>query len=304
MNENLKLLPHQSLSQGRIYEIDYNSPYDLLYQRAQQYPDRIFLISPGLKEESFTYSEFLENIDLTAKYLLKAGIKKDNRINIIIPNSPEFLFFFFAAIKIDATIVPINEDIAPREMLYIINDCQSRAIFYHRTLSFKIDNIKEQLDPSIMLDVIDDLPDFKPLIDIYNSRIKPDNSSMDDEAEIIYTSGTTGNPKGVVLTYFNLLADARAISEWFQFTNETRTLCILPLFHNNGQIVTLLAPLYAGGSTVIIRGKASIMAFWGLAGKYEVTWTSVMTSILSILSSLPGEERIILLKELYAAARF
>ena len=46
-------------------------------------------------------------------------------------------------------------------------------------------------------------------------------------------------------------------------------MCILPLFHNNGQITTLLSPLYSGGSTVIVRGKTSLFAFWFLVEKYE-----------------------------------
>ena len=108
---------------------------------------------------------------------------------------------------------------------------------------------------------------------------------------IIYTSGTTGNPKGVVLNHLNLLSDAKAISEWFQFSNDTRTLCILPLFHNNGQIVTLLTPLYSGGSTVIIKGKISLISFWEIVEKYEINWTSVMSSILAILLSIKKERK-------------
>ena len=79
------------------------------------------------------------------------------------------------------------------------------------------------------------------------------------------------------------------ISKWFEFNEETRCLCILPLFHNNGQITTLLAPLYAGGSTIIVKGKVSLYAFWYLVKEYQATWTSVMASILSILLSFPKE---------------
>ena len=95
----------------------------------------------------------------------------------------------------------------------------------------------------------------------------------------------------MVLTHLNLLSDAMSISTWFKFNNETRCLCILPLFHNNGQITTLLAPLYAGGSTVIVKGKISLYAFWDLVNEFDATWTSVMASILSILLSLPNERK-------------
>ena len=88
---------------------------------------------------------------------------------------------------------------------------------------------------------------------------------LSDIAVIIYTSGTTGNPKGVILNHLNLLSDAMSISNWFHFNKETRCLCILPLFHNNGQITTLLAPLYAGGSTVIVKGKISLVCILGFS---------------------------------------
>ena len=130
-------------------------------------------------------------------------------------------------------------------MGYIIKDSQSKAVFYQSSLHFKIEQIMNRISPEIILEAMQPIPDFEPLLlddseigELYIPKIE-----LADEAVIIYTSGTTGNPKGVVLSHLNLLADAKAISEWFQFTSKTRTLCILPLFHNNGQITTFLAPL-------------------------------------------------------------
>ncbi|SVD24248.1 uncharacterized protein METZ01_LOCUS377102, partial [marine metagenome] len=158
---------------------------------------------------------------------------------------------------------------------------------------YKIEQIINKISPDTILEAMQHIPNFEPLL-LNNSEIGelsiPDINLV-DEAVIIYTSGTTGHPKGVVLSHLNLLADAKAISEWFQFTTETRTLCILPLFHNNGEITTLLAPLYAGGSTVIVKGKTSLMSYWSFVEKYKITWTSVMTSILSILLSIPKERK-------------
>src|SRR5262249_62319732 len=81
------------------------------------------------------------------------------------------------------------------------------------------------------------------------------------EAIIIYTSGTTGKPKGCLLTHCNVIANARQISAWLQFTEQDRLLTIMPLFHMNAVSVTTMSALYAGGSTVV-SPKFSASRFW------------------------------------------
>ena len=102
----------------------------------------------------------------------------------------------------------------------------------------------------------------------------------------------------------NLLADSKAIGNWFKFSERTITMCILPLFHNNGQVTTFLAPMLAGGSSIITPGKTSILNFWNLVEKYNITWTSIMASILSMLLSFPKNKKKILLKLFYVEDKF
>src|SRR5207245_11479477 len=85
--------------------------------------------------------------------------------------------------------------------------------------------------------------------------------SLEDEALIVYTSGTTGPPKGVVLTARNLLIDADGIADWHGFGSGDRLMCVLPIHHVNGTVVTLATPFYFGGGTVLNR-KFKSTAFW------------------------------------------
>ena len=285
------LASHQSIQTD--INIPYKNVWELFTTKTQQDPKKIFLICPGKRKDTFSYKSFKDKCLIVAKYLTQIGLSKGDRFNLIFSNSPEFLLFYFAGLILGITVVPINPDIAPEEMRYIIEDSHSKAVFYNKTLNTKIEQITNGISSSIILKDLKSIPDFEPLQkdNLDDKELFIPDVKLIDEAVIIYTSGTTGNPKGVVLSHLNLLADAKAISEWFQFSTETRTLSILPLFHNNGQITTLLAPIYAGGSTVIVKGKASLMSFWGLVGEYEVSWTSVMASILSILLSLPIERK-------------
>ena len=286
MKESISLVKHQQIS--KKFKIDYNNIRELFYEKVKDRADEIFLISPGENTAEFTYTELKSLIKNTYSIFRRLELKNKDRINLIFHNSPEFLILYFSALCFGLTVVPINPDIAPEEMRYIISDSKSKVIFYSNTLEFKIKNIKN-LD-SVKLEKITSVNDQE--FSLKNEDNFEENEiSINDTAVIIYTSGTTGNPKGVILSHLNLLSDSKSISEWFHFNTKTRTLCILPLYHNNGQITTLLAPLYQGGSTVIVQGKVSLLSFWDLVNRYDVTWTSVMASILSILLSISKERK-------------
>ena len=170
------------------------------------------------------------------------------------------------------------------EMNYIIKDSNARAIFLDDKLSEKVSNLEKDSN-DILVKKIKSITD---LILPTNNVKENDGYKITpyDPAVIIYTSGTTGNPKGAVLSHLNLISDSFSISQRFEFDKKTRALCILPLFHNNGQITTLLSPLYVGGSAIIVKGKVGINLVWDLVNQYNATWTSMMASILSILLSL------------------
>ena len=284
MKESMSLAKHQQISKN--FKIDYNNIRELFYEKVKARADEIFLICPGENTAEFTYMELKSLIKNTYSIFRRLELKNKDRISLIFHNSPEFLILYFSALCFGLTVVPINPDIAPKEMSYIISDSKSKVIFYSNTLESKIKKIKN-LD-NVKLKKIISINDQE--FSLKNEDSFEENEiSIHDIAVIIYTSGTTGNPKGVILSHLNLLSDSKSISEWFHFDTKTRTLCILPLNHNNGQVTTLLAPLYQGGSTVIVQGKVSLLSFWDLVNRYNVTWTSVMSSILSILLCMPKD---------------
>ena len=107
-----------------------------------------------------------------------------------------------------------------------------------------------------------------------------------------YTSGTTGNPKGVVLVQQNLLTDAQMISEWHGLTAEQRMICVLPLHHVNRTVVTLMTPMYYGG-TVVLNQKFSTHHFFERIEQENVQIVSVVPTLLQFLlheKSLEGKQ--------------
>lgn len=283
------------------YNFKYNSVYSLFLDKYKTSPDKEFIVSLHNRlEEVFTYAEFLQRVIKVQSFFKKKGLQKGDAINLIIQNSADFLVIYFAALSKGLIVCPINYNLMPTEIAYIVNDSKSKFIFVDEEYIHKVKEIKAELktvdEVYIFSKNLTKQFEYFNIYSIYSNEtiddiVFSDEVELNDRAVIIYTSGTSGNPKGAILTHANLLADAQAIAEWFNFDAETRTLCILPLFHNNGQIVTFLAPLCAGGSTVMIKGNVSLIAFWDLVAKFKITWSSVIPTILSVLLSFKRKRK-------------
>lgn len=283
----------------RELNFKYSSVYSLLFDKYSKNPDKEFVFSLlSSEQEVYTYRQFITRVNRVKVFLEKSGLKKGDSINLLLSNSADFLVLYFAALASGIIVCPINYSLAPREISYIVNDSKGKILFTEEEYVKKAEEILPEIPSIREIILFSKNPAEKKYFNLYevtnNSDceiIEHDDISLDDKSVIIYTSGTSGNPKGVTLTHANLLADAQAIAEWFGFDSETRTLCILPLFHNNGQIVTFLAPLWAGGSTVMIKGNVSLIAFWDFIDKYKANWTSVIPTILSVLLSFKRKRK-------------
>jgi long-chain acyl-CoA synthetase len=107
---------------------------------------------------------------------------------------------------------------------------------------------------------------------------------------VVYTGGTTGRRKDVMLDHVNLVATAGMIVDWFEMTSADRCLVVLPLFHVNGVMVSVVSPLAAGGSTVIAP-RFGPKTFWGLVKRVRPTFFSALATIYAMLNRPATEIR-------------
>jgi acyl-CoA synthetase (AMP-forming)/AMP-acid ligase II len=274
----LSLLPHQQTE--RPVTLPYSNYYDLLKAHTERDPGRTFLLFPETGRE-YTYWQFFL-IALTAADWLTVVASGQKTVAVVLRNTPEFLAIYFGAVFLGITVVPINPDLATREIRFILENSESTTVFYDPAFVAKLGALEEKMAPAVKFVAFGDVNDL-PKVNVEALEARLPKVEPNTPAAIIYTSGTTGNPKGVILSHMNFLADGMAVSEWFQFTPETRSLCILPLFHNNGLVMSLTTTMYRGGSIVWTDPKSSLRSFWPLVEKYQCTFTSVMPSVLAAI---------------------
>lgn len=263
---------------------------DLIKARADKYTSKIFLF---FKELTLTYRRLDEITNNLSNGLRGLGIKKGGSVCILLPNSPEFLYTFFGIMKAGGVAVPINFNLKSEEIKYIINNSEATVIVTSPAYLDTIEGIRKEC--SLLKEVIAageaDLKGAIPLarlLTLSSGAIDVDIKE-DDPASIIYTSGTTGRPKGVVLSHKNYLFDTEKFVQATRMAGEDRFLCILPLFHVNGQVVTTLSPIYAGASMVLME-RFSPTEFFPALSKYRPTAFSAVPTIYAILLNHPVAE--------------
>ena len=241
---------------------------------------------------SYTYAEFGTLVEGTVMFLReRLGLRRGDRIATILFNHDLTVLVYFAAWRLGAAVVPINLEESLEKKRYIIEHSEA-AVAVCRPESYdELVQLQEEL-PSLREVVALGEEGFvqaahhrskSSLSSRHGSRPSA-SSRLDDDALIIYTSGTTGPPKGVVLTVANLLVDADAIADWHGFGPGDRLMCVLPIHHVNGIVVTLVTPFYCKGGIVLNR-KFKTGAFWERLHEEQITCVSAVPTLLEFLLS-------------------
>ncbi len=204
-------------------------------------------VAINYKDIQYTYSEVLQISQIYADTFLDNC--KPSKVLIFADNSPEWCFALYGSLRCEALVVPVDVQSTRNEVQYIIDDCTPDIIF---TTDNKLDFFSNI--------------DCKGAKIVTPSCIAIDNSSnvavsnipvrgQDATMFIIYTSGTTGNPKGVMLSYKNVMFNIDAVSKSVPiFKEESNVMILLPLHHVFPLIGSLVAPLSVGSTVYIAEG--------------------------------------------------
>jgi long-chain acyl-CoA synthetase len=223
-------------------------------------------------------ARFLETVSGVAALLAAAGLRPGGVLAIMLANRVELITTMFAAWRLGAAVTPVNPALTGQEARYQIDDAGARVVVADGASAAKLEGGGYWIIP--VEDVAAPARPQQPV---------PVQAEPGAAALLIYTSGTTGRPKGVVLDHGNIQATAELIVTWFEMTADTRSLLVLPLFHVNGIMVSVVSPLLAGGSTFIAE-RFDAATFWATVERVRPTFFSAVPTIYALLVSRPGEQ--------------
>src|SRR5580658_255575 len=223
-------------------------------------------------------ARFAQTVSAVAALLANAGLRRGSVLAIMLPNRVELITSMFAAWRLGAAVTPVNPALTGQEARYQIDDAGANVVIADGASAAKLAGGGYRIIP--VQDVAS--PD-RP------ERPVPAQAEPGTPALLIYTSGTTGRPKGVILDHRNIQATAELIVTWFEMAGETRSLLVLPLFHVNAIMVSVVSPLLAGGSAFIAE-RFDAATFWATVGQARPTFFSAVPTICALLVSRPGEQ--------------
>ncbi|MDR1458935.1 MAG: AMP-binding protein [Bacteroidales bacterium] len=206
------------------------------------------------KHQTYSYDQLLQYSSCYANFFRQG--RQPEKILIYAENSPEWFFAFYGTLRCNAISVPVDVQSTQKELSYIIADCQPDILFVSdnkleitQQACKAVEGFQGKIVTSKDIDVSN-------VASLEITEVKVPNEEQ--TALIIYTSGTTGSPKGVMLSYRNLIFVANAVHiDVPIYKKESNVMVLLPLHHSFPLMGSLFIPMYAGSTVYIAEGLSS-----------------------------------------------
>jgi long-chain acyl-CoA synthetase len=255
---------------------------ETLRRTAKKFPDRPAVHFMG---KEIPYRKLFESSLKLANYLRKIGLQKGDRVAVMLPNTPQTFISFYGILFAGGIVVQVNPLFTEREIAFQLKDAGAKFIIVLDMLFNRVKNVEKETDLRhiIVTGIKDYLPFPKnllyPMVQKRQKTVPPkvehegrhhlfaeimkraeakdipdEVNPKEDVAILQYTGGTTGFPKGVMLTHFNLYANAKMCDAWmYKFKEgEGATLGVLPLFHVYGLTTVLVFPVMKGDMAILL----------------------------------------------------
>jgi long-chain acyl-CoA synthetase len=283
---------------------------DLLAQAARTYPEhtatnfvlRYILGGRYTIGGKASYRKLNEQVDRLATALYQLGVRKGDRIAVMLPNSPQYIITFFAAMRLGAIVVNTNPTYTSRELQHQLEDSGAETIvilnlFWPRlreirfetkikrvivahifdTLSFPsnllVKSAQKKAPEWVDVRAEQDTFFFGHLLEKYGPTPPRASIDPDDVALFQYTGGTTGVPKAAMLTHRNLMANVQQINGWLARgePGKEKMMAAIPFFHVYGMTVAMLYSIFMGAEIIIVPNPRPIDNVMSIMQKERAT---------------------------------
>lgn len=257
----------------------------LVAEHARENPEAIALLAPG--RSAMTYHELSQQIQSVSGALNRAGLGRNDRVAVVLPNGPE-LAAAFVTIGAAATFAPLNPGYRESEFEFYLSDLAAKALVVQRG----IDSPAREVARKRGIAVVELVPGFHQAAGAFTLAAasdaacpRPGLARAEDIALVLHTSGTTSRPKLVPLTQRNVCSSADNVRNTLRLTAADRCLNVMPLFHIHGLIGATLSSLAAGASLVCSPSWEE-QEFFKWLDAFQPTWyTAVPTIHQSVLAA-------------------
>lgn len=290
------------------YQIGKDPLFHILYTNSLRLRTRPAIIFYG---QVITWDELRGLIMKAAGGLQRMGVKKGDRVYMMLQNCPQFAIAFFAAHSLGAIVVAMSPAYKAGEMRFSVNDCEPKVLIIEESVVPVYNEIKDELH-SIEHIVVTSLDEYLPAepypafpADLRSRGVTVEGAidwktfvggepllkfadvDINDIALLQYTSGTTGHPKGAMLTHRNLISGAFVNSCHPYNTVDSVQLAVIPMFHITCMNDHLFTFAFLG-STLVIMTRFDPEAYLQAAERYQATYSVVATPVVIALSYHPA----------------
>lgn len=274
---------------------------------ATRYPEKPFLIFYGTP---LTYADFKDQTERLAGYLQReCGVQKGDRVLLVLQNSPQFIVGYYAILRANAIVVPVNPMSVTNELEHYINDAGAKTAIVAQEVFGQIQPLIGGELKSVVVAAYSDyvteptdlrLPDavaaprqaisgagVTQWSDALAKNLRPGALEMgpDDLCVIPYSSGTTGRPKGCMLTHRNVMHTLVSGSLWYGTNPDSTMLVVLPFFHVTSMQGGMNGPIYLGG-TIILMARWDREVAAELVQRYRpMGWSAIATMVIDFLAN-------------------
>jgi acyl-CoA synthetase (AMP-forming)/AMP-acid ligase II/acyl carrier protein len=226
-----------------------------------------------------------------------AGIERQDRVALVLPNGPEMAVAFLGASCAAAT-APLNPAYGAEEYAFYLSDLGAKAL----VVDPRLDSPAPSVARALNIRILELVPDSTARAGTFGLSGVPfslpavhEVPTPGDVALLLHTSGTTARPKIVPLTHANLCSSAAHVAAALQLTDRDRCLNVMPLFHVHGLVAALLSSLAVGGSVICTPGFY-VTSFFPWMDRTEPTWYTAVPTMHQSIAARAGAHREVIVR--------